>query len=329
MVFSKSIILITLLAFSAEVSAGLCGWNRCPTLKRAVTFGSPARDVIKRAVDGAGLERRQGDYTYSLTSLPNWAALPYSSCGGTTICPVSWTCKCQTAGYSRCMPSPQAGGCSSYAGATGYTDCNFYWSTTLSVHAAAYGQCGGYTSTYLDQGWDTRTICPEGFHCSCGNFWYSQCVSTNVPSTCPGASGYWGCGTQVYTSPQSKGDICGGHCFTVSGVNSQCPGGMSCWTQTASSPGFAAICDSTSPSPGQFQPQAKKCCYPVPFDWTGSGCPLCPGQKMARGYPELPAPGYMMTKPSRVPANSPAEATPATWYSDKYDEPTAGQQVTL
>ncbi|EPS43502.1 hypothetical protein H072_2553 [Dactylellina haptotyla CBS 200.50] len=328
----RRIAVAAVIFFVFVAQADWCIYNQCAH-KRAVPFGDPELDVVKREpAPAADVERRQGGgYTYSLTTLPNWAALPYSACGGTTICPNSWYCRCQTPGSSRCMPA--AGACSVYAGATSYTQCEFYWPTTDTVHATAWGQCGGYTGANINQAWDTRTVCPDGQRCACSNFWYQQCTPSNLPTTCPGASTYWGCGGQAYSSPTASGDYCGGHCFTVSGVPSQCPGNMKCYTETGPSPGFAAICASSSPPAGpqnkSYEPNAKKLCYPIPYTWTGYGAPTCAGQKMVRGFPALPSPTFRMSKPARVPANSPAEATPPTWFSENNDKPTAGQQITL
>ncbi|KAK6537597.1 hypothetical protein TWF694_011777 [Orbilia ellipsospora] len=333
MKFSGNTLLTAILVFTAGITADWCVLNSCRK-KRAVPFGAlelDAPEVLQRR-QTADVEKRQGGgYTYSLTTLPPWAALPYSKCGGSTICPNSWYCQCQNGASSRCLPTTLASGpCSVYAGATAYAQCEFYWPTTDTVHATAFGQCGGYTTANINQAWDTRTVCPEGQHCACSNFWYSQCTSTNLPTTCPGASIYWGCGGQAYTSPKASGDYCGGHCFTVSGMPSACPGGMKCYTETGPSPGFAAICASSSPPAGpdnkSYQPDAKSLCYPVPYTWTGFGAPVCGGAKrdlLANARP------YHMTKPSRVPANSPAEATPPTLFSHEYAEATTGQTIEL
>lgn len=91
--FRSAVFIVSLLAL--EEVTGMCIKNACAR-KRAMPFGDPAADVVKRAAPG-GLEKRQGGYTWSLDSIPDWAALPYSTCGdvggsGTTICPVNYYC---------------------------------------------------------------------------------------------------------------------------------------------------------------------------------------------------------------------------------------------
>ncbi|KAF3920228.1 hypothetical protein AA313_de0207008 [Arthrobotrys entomopaga] len=226
---------------------------------------------------------------YPLASVPFWAALPFSPCGGTTtvdgtptatICPTGFYCHCNNPGNSICLstqtagtPSPTA--CSPYSGTTTCEQCEFYWQTTLSAMATAFQQCGGYSNGILASAWEQQTLCPVNYRCNPFNFWYEQCLpqTFSMPPLQPFS--YWACQSQPFSYATKQGDRCGGHCYTAQSlVGGFCPSAMKCWTQT-SSPGYDAYCYSSSPPGGNW---ATNLCYPIPYDWPGYGAPTCTPQ---------------------------------------------------
>lgn len=273
------------LLFCVEVVAGglpLCVANRCP--KKREFFGDIGHNDL--------LPRQAADpYStiYPLTPIPFWAALPFSSCGGSTtvsgtatktICPLEFYCHC-AGSTSLCLPTSTASPasittCSPYSGTTSCSQCEFYWQTTLTQMASAYWQCGGYKDGLITQAWDQQTLCPVNYRCQPLNFWYSQCTPVTVSQTPVSPMEYWACNTQSYSYATAQGNRCGGHCFKANGkVDGLCPSAMKCWTKTYPSPGYDAYCYTSSPAGGVW---ATNLCYPVPYEFPGTGGPTCTPQ---------------------------------------------------
>ncbi|KAJ6261550.1 hypothetical protein Dda_4220 [Drechslerella dactyloides] len=269
----------------------LCIANRC--YKKREVFG----DV---GVAEGNLVARQAADPYStiypLTPIPFWAALPYSTCGGVTagttvICPLQWYCHCKSGTDRSCLPTSTAGPatittCSPYSGPTTCTQCEFTWQTTLTQMANAYGQCGGYYGGVISQAWDVQTLCPINYKCNPVNFWYAQCVPATQSQTPLNPMQYWACGSQSYSYATKQGDRCGGHCYKANGkVDGLCPSSMKCWTETVPIPGYDAYCYTSSPTTFVSTSWGTNLCYPIPYDYPGSGGPTCKPQTGATQTP--------------------------------------------
>ncbi|EWC47464.1 hypothetical protein DRE_00432 [Drechslerella stenobrocha 248] len=282
----------------AEGGLPLCVANRCP--KKRELFGDIGQN-------GPLLPRQAPDpYStiYPLTPIPAWAALPFSTCGGTlttvsagttrttkVICPLEFYCHCHSGTSSLCLPTSTATAtdstitstCSPYSGTTTCSQCEFYWQTTLTQMATAYQQCGGYSDGVITEAWDKQTLCPVNYRCNPLNFWYAQCIPATVTQTPPSPAQYWACPSQSFSYPTSQGNRCGGHCFKANGkVDGLCPSAMKCWTKTYSNPGYDAYCYTSSPAGGVW---ATNLCYPIPYSFPGTGAPTCTPQTGATQTP--------------------------------------------
>ncbi|KAF3295666.1 hypothetical protein TWF132_000995 [Orbilia oligospora] len=275
---------------TATAGLPLCVANRCPK-KRAVFGDIGKNDLLPRQADPYAT-------IYPLTPIPFWAALPFSSCGGTTtvggiatktICPLEFYCHCHSGSSRLCLPTSTVGPasittCSPYSGVTTCSQCEFYWQTTLTNMATAYQQCGGYSDGIITQAWDVQTLCPVNYRCNPLNFWYSQCIPVTASQTPISPMQYWACASQSYSYATAQGDRCGGHCFKANGkVDGICPNGMKCWTKTYTNPGYDAFCYSTTPTPTSLW--RTNLCYPIPYDFVATSAPVCTPQTGATQTP--------------------------------------------
>ncbi|KAK6354586.1 hypothetical protein TWF696_003728 [Orbilia brochopaga] len=151
--------------------------------------------------------------------------------------------------------------------------------------ASAYGQCGGYNGAVITEAWDKKTLCPVNYKCNPVNFWYEQCVPATQSQTPLNPMQYWACGSQSYSYATTQGDRCGGHCYKANGkVDGLCPSGMKCFTETVPIPGYDAYCYTTAPTIPNTS-FGTNLCYPIPYDFPGSGGPTCTPQTGATQTP--------------------------------------------
>ncbi|KAF3912430.1 hypothetical protein ABW20_dc0101674 [Dactylellina cionopaga] len=268
--------------------------------ERASNWELLNNELVKRDGPVAGSDPTATTYLYA--TLPQWAALPGSSCGfayvnngaaTTAICPVGFRCQCQPGG-STCVTTTAPTDCTQFNPGTVYDVCTVRWTTTITDVASAYGQCGGFTDSSVIAGsaWTTATMCPQGYGCACRNFWYSQCLPTvSYATTCPPATGYWGCAATI-TKNSGAYRQCGGVCWDLLNSPKGCDAGFSCWTKTSQgyeAPGQYAMCQSTRPDP-HYQSIPESLCYPVPYTYIPDDSPTCAGNPPVVNTPAYTGP---------------------------------------
>ncbi|KAK6338553.1 hypothetical protein TWF730_002616 [Orbilia blumenaviensis] len=281
-------------ALACPVWAGqICGYNKrsgFDTLRRSPNYSILNGQLVKRDGPVAGSDPTATTYLY--VSLPQWAALPGSSCGyayqsngGTTtaICPVGFKCQCQPSG-NICITTAAPNGCAQFDPGTVYDTCTVRWTTTITDVASAFGQCGGFTESSVIAGsaWTTATMCPQGYGCACRNFWYSQCLPTaSYALNCPPATRYWACASTLTPGATGRYRQCGGICWDLLGSAKGCDAGDFCWTKTSDgyeAPGQYAMCGPTRPNNEPYwQATPQSLCYPAPYTYTPGDAPLCEG----------------------------------------------------
>ncbi|KAK6541910.1 hypothetical protein TWF694_007686 [Orbilia ellipsospora] len=258
-----------------------------PPIARGWGFGKRDYDGVEYSdyqLEPQALFKRQQDPVcdclststaiYPLTTLEPYMATAYGNCDQrwttSNLCPIQYNCGCQVTGTSMCVPTSvvPGTGCTVYNGPKTKPATQLWWlSSPLAYGAVPSGQCGGVPKPTGPTTWPGgKKICPISQACACDRPDYWTCIGvtdasytgtacrkptstlSHSPATTHAANGTCRYAFSVSMPPPSAtahdGEQCGGKCWTGP---TNCSPGMTCYTETAPSPGAYAACYSAKP----------------------------------------------------------------------------------